>query len=112
MRRPLKSAKGTIISLERSATMSSGGVYPITIPHFRFTDLNGVEHCVGSSDSAMPEKFKVGDIVEVFYDSASPQYVFIDPKRVRKMSNVCIFAAGFAALVATVIFALISFRIV
>jgi hypothetical protein len=109
-RRLITSAKATIISLERSATMSSYSVTPTVTPYFRFTDRYGLEHCVRSSEGALPETYQVGDIVEVFYDSASPQCVYIHPERVKQMARVCIFAAGLAGLVATVMFASILFR--
>ncbi|MEI8291353.1 MAG: DUF3592 domain-containing protein [Verrucomicrobiota bacterium] len=112
MRGPLKSAKGTINSIEGSVTMSSSALYPIDIPHVRFPDMNGVEHCVALSESTEPERYKIGDIVEVFYDPSAPQHVFIDPKCVKGMSHVCLYAASFAVLVATVIFILIMLRLV
>lgn len=109
MRGSLTSAKATITSLEFSATMSSSSVTPMVTPNFKFTDNAGLEHCVRSSDSARPDAYQVGDIVEVFYDSSSPQYVYINPKRVKQMARVCLFAAGLAGLVATIMFASILF---
>ena len=90
--------------------MSSYSVTPTVIPYFRFTDRNGFEHSVRSSEAARPEIYKVGDIIEVFYDSSSPQYVYINPKRIRQMAYACFFAAGFAATFATIMFSLILFR--
>lgn len=113
MRRHFKSAlvaKGSVTSLERSASMSSEMVYPTIHPHFKFTDAHGVEHSVRSSVGAHPETYKVGDVVEVFYDSASPQDACIDPKAVKQIAYICIFAAILAAIVATGIFIVVWFR--
>jgi hypothetical protein len=112
MRRPFRaalSAKGSIVSLERSVSMSSEMVYPTVFPHFRFMDVQGIEHSVRSSVGVHPEAHKVGDVVEVIYDSASPQDAYIDPQAVRQMVRISIFAAALAAIIATGIFIAVWF---
>jgi len=104
--------KGSIVSLEHSASMSSSIVYPTVFPHFRFTDLHGVERSVRSSVGVQPEAYTVGDVVEVTYDSASPQDAVIDPKPVRQMARIAIFASAFAAIVGTCIFIVVWFGFV
>ena len=101
--------KGSIISLERSVSMSSEMVYPVVFPHFRFTDLQGVERSVRSSVGVQPETYTVGDAVEVTYNSASPQEAVIDPKTIRRMARIAIFASVFTAIVATGIFVVVWF---
>jgi Protein of unknown function (DUF3592) len=115
MRRLSKSAlvaKGSIISLEHSASMSSEIVYPMIYSHFRFTDTHGMEHSVRSSVGVQPKTFTVGDIVEVVYDSVSPQDAYIDSMAVKQMARISTFAAGFAAIVATGIIAVVWFGFV
>lgn len=115
LRRLFKSAavtRGSIVSLEHSASMSSEMVYPTVFPHFRFTDSHGVEHSVRSSVGVQPKAYIVGDVVEVTYDSASPQEAYIDPKSVKQMARIAIFASAFAAIVATGILVVVWFRFV
>ena len=115
MRRLFKSAfvaRGSITSLEHSASMSSEMVYPVVYPHFRFTDTHGVEHSVRSSVGVQPKIFSVGDIVEVIYDSVSPQDAYIDSRAVKQLARISIFAAAFAAIVATGIIAVVWFGFV
>ena len=92
--------------------MSSEQVYPTIHPHFRFTDTHGAEHSVRSSVGVEPEKYKIGDVVEVFYDLASPQDACIDPKAVNQMARISMFAASLAAIVATGIFIVVGFKYV
>ncbi|HWD90748.1 MAG TPA: DUF3592 domain-containing protein [Verrucomicrobiae bacterium] len=103
------SAKGSIVSLERSVSISSEMVYPTVFPHFRFTDVQGTEHSVRSSVGVQPEAHKVGDVVDVIYDSASPQDAYIDPLAVRQMMRISIFVAALVAVIATGIFVVVWF---
>jgi hypothetical protein len=114
MRRLFKSAlaaKGSVISLEHSVSLSSEMVYPTVHPHFRFTDTRGVEHSVRSSVGVAPDTYKVGDVVQLFYDSASPQDSCIDPKAVCQMVRISMFAACLTALIATGICMVVLFRL-
>src|SRR5690349_15343081 len=98
-RQLLKSAvvtNGWIVSLERSVSMSSEMVYPTVFPYFKFVDAQGLEHKVRSSVGFEPEKYAVGDTVEVTYNPADPQQASIDPRSVQRVARISIFAAALA----------------
>ena len=96
-------AKGVVTSLETSISMGSDMVDRPLFPAFTFTAQNGVQYHVRSICGTFPATHKVGDVVEVFYQPTSPQEAIIDPHgSFVETSRICFFAAGLAALVASV----------
>jgi hypothetical protein len=78
-------------------------------PLFTFTDAQGIEHRVRSLVSVFSGTHKVGDVVEVFYNSQSPQDATIDPKSSLQMASICLGAASAATIVATAMIVLPRF---
>jgi len=103
-RRLLDSAlvtKGKVVALEPSVSMSSEMIYRAFRVFFTFRDARDIEHRIQSSSYANPGDYKVGDVVEVFYNPQSPQEAIIDPEHSLQMARICLFGASLAALTAT-----------
>jgi len=101
-------AKGTIVSLENSVSMSSGMLYKVVNPVFAFKDAQGNEHRVRSSVGEDPNIHSIGDQIDVLYLPEAPQEATIDFKTLILMSRICWLAASISFVFATVILIFLS----
>jgi hypothetical protein len=76
---------GEIVTVTSRVTQVAGRDDPFAgtthKPTVAFTDLKGVRHEVVSSRLSGRDTFSTGDGVQVFYDPADPQQMFIDNRR-------------------------------
>ena len=87
-----KKSEGTVIRMrEVPPTDNSGETYA---PVIKYKDASGKEYTYESKHSSDPPDYKVGEKVQLIYDPADPEEVYVDSFREKWVLTIVLFICG------------------